>query len=352
MALSGEPSPPVAAAEGHGTVSKRPRIGVFPATALAAEGFRGEAMAAFYRGLVAAGEDAVLVEGAGYEPCDVAVVMGVAKPEKRAAHLDARAAIREAHRGVSIHLETPFLGRSVYSRERLIDRWLRPLFGRRLKHVNRYGYFRVGIGGVFPDEADYVNRDSPPDRWQRLAREFGIALAPWRRSGQHVLVVGQMPGDASLRGTDILAWMEEVIATLRRHTDRPILVRPHPLTNSRQMEAMAGRLRGLKGVTVDFPPDGPIGTALQGAWASVTFSSTAAVDSLLAGVPAFSFSPVSIAWPVTGHDLARIEDPEMPPREPWLHDLAYAQWSPTEMQAGVVWQRLRGPVLDRLAARG
>lgn len=334
------------------------RIAVFAATADPTDGFRTAAMAAFHRGLVAEGEgDAQLVETPDYVPCDVAVVSGLAKgAEKTAPHLLARRAVAATHQGVSVHLETPFLGRTVYLDAKPFQKVAQMLFGRgaragRRPTVNRYDYFRVGVNGVFPDTADYCNAGSPPDRWEALSRAFGLRLAPWRRDGGPILVIGQLPRDVSLAGLDMLRWLGETIVELRRVTDRPILVRPHPLMKHHEMATVADRVGRLPDVSYDLPPKGPIGEALQGAWATVTYSSTAAVDSLLAGVPALTFSPLSIAWPVTGHDLAAIETPTLHPREQWLFDLAYAQWSAAEMADGTVWRRIRGAVGADHAAR-
>jgi hypothetical protein len=334
------------------------RIAVFAATADPTDGFRTAAMAAFHRGLVAEGErDAVLVEGPDYVPCDVAVVSGLAKgAEKTAPHLLARRAVAAAHDGVSVHLETPFLGRTVYLDAKPFQKAIGLLLGRaaptgRRPTVNRYDHFRVGVNGVFPDTADYCNANSPPDRWEALSREFGLRLAPWRRDGGPILVIGQLPRDVSLAGLDMLRWLGETIVEIRRHSDRPIVVRPHPLMKHHEMATVVDRVGRVGKVDYDLPPKGPIAAALAGAWATVTYSSTAAVDSLLAGVPALTFSPLSIAWPVTDHDLARIETPTLHPREQWLRDLAYAQWSAAEMADGTVWRRLRDTVRADHAAR-
>ena len=42
-----------------------------------------------------------------------------------------------------------------------------------------------------------------------LSRQLGLNLKPYRRSGEHVLLVGQNPGDASLRGLDMFDWLNK-----------------------------------------------------------------------------------------------------------------------------------------------
>ena len=98
---------------------------------------------------------------------------------------------------------------------------------------------------------------------------------------------------------------------------------------------MKRRLRDLPGVTLDYPPRKPVQEVLKRSWVMVTYSSGAAVDALIEGVPCITFSPASMAWPVSDHRLECIERPTLFAREQWLYDLAYAQWSPEEMREGL-----------------
>jgi hypothetical protein len=298
----------------------------------------------FHEGLLVEGENAALHDGPGYEPCDVAVVLGGRPSAKRAATQSARGDIFARHRGAFVFIETPLLGRHVYQRSRIVAYARKTLRLGRNQYSDEYGYYRVGVNGFLQDDADFSNAGSSPDRWEMLSRELGLRLRPYRRTGRHVLIVGQNPGDTSLRGTDIFDWMHQTAAQARRVTDRPIMVRPHPITPKLMMQEFEKRFRTLEGIVLDHPPTRPVRAALQGCWVLVAFSSSATIDALIEGVPCISCSPANMAWPVSDHDLERIEDPTLFEREPWLHDLAYAQWSPGEMRAGIVWRHLRPAV--------
>jgi hypothetical protein len=320
------------------------------------------ALAAFHAAIAGAGDRVTLVEGdSPYAACDVAVLFGLPKADRGPNDRQrpntsrrVRRRIHAAHRGPLIVLESGLLGRAVELRRRPIGeiarRWLRGHFHGAYERINRDDYFRVAIGGAGFDDGDFCNAASPPDRWRQISASRGLGLAPWRTTGRHVLVVGQVPGDAALRGLDIMGWIERTVLALARHTTRPIVVRPHPMTPDGDLAELA-RLPLIRGrATLQNPPLGPIAGSLAGAWATVCHSSGTAIDSLLAGVPAITTSEASMAWPVTGHDLAEIERPPMPPREQWLYDLCYGQWTLEEIRSGQVWGRLRPRLLQRLAA--
>lgn len=309
-----------------------------------------DALDAFAAGLAAHGVTARLIDTTTYEPCDLAVLYGTHSPEPITPQREFRNEICRRHRGDLIVVETPFLGRRVRQRPAL-QRWLFRAMRRKGKRVlNESSQFRVGVNGAFCDTADFNNSGSPSTRWNQLAGQLKLRVAPYRRHGEHILVLGQVPADASLRGTDIFAWMRATVAELRRHSDRPIVVRPHPASGRHDLEAFSRALRASDGVTLDHPPKGTLDRALRGCWVVVAYSSSGTVDALLGGVPAIAMNPANIAWPVTDHHLEAVNRPTLHDRTAWLHDLAYTQWSADEMRSGRVWRHLRPALGRKLAA--
>ena len=66
----------------------------------------------------------------------------------------------------------------------------------------------------------------PPDRWVRL----GIELHPWRKPTKdgYVLLCAQVPWDTQVQDGNHLAWIEETVREIKKHTDRSIVFRGHP----------------------------------------------------------------------------------------------------------------------------
>lgn len=178
--------------------------------------------------------------------------------------------------------------------------------------VARGRYFRISRNAY-----QVARRDA--DR-ARLA-ELDVQVRPWRSSGRHILIVEQSNyflSELAKRPS----WLLETLVELRRHTDRPLRIRPW----------YQDKLEAARTLAVD----------LVDAWALVTHSSAAANQAILAGIPVF-VSGQCVAAELGNRDLAQIEAPVMPDdcREEWAARLAASQWRLDEMRAGIAWRALK-----------
>lgn len=163
--------------------------------------------------------------------------------------------------------------------------------------------------------------------------ELGFDRETERQEGDHVLILGQTIGDAQhnygLRA--MLKWQTRVIATLKMHTKRPIVWRPHP---KQEGTLTGGPLADPKGCDrVSLPSRTSLEEDLKNCHAVVTINSTAGNFALLSGVPVFC-EPFAMYAEVANTDLSRIEDPVFPDTGDYFNRLAYSQWTKNEMIAG------------------
>lgn len=148
---------------------------------------------------------------------------------------------------------------------------------------------------------------------------FRRPVKSWRTTGSHVLVCPNSGIYFGLHGIDVETWLRDVTNTLQQHTDREIRIRWKVQARER-----------------------PISADLVNAWAVVVFSSAAAIDALIAGVPVFSLAPFAATVRMGLSDLALIEQPAYPvDREPFLWALADHQWTIQEIYTGVAWRAMR-----------
>lgn len=175
------------------------------------------------------------------------------------------------------------------------------------------------------------NRLQHSGRGRSDGRRFdaiGVDIAPMKCEGHRVILVPQsaafMQHVAGCRSdwlTDVIALLDGVIDPSR------LCVRPwtrDKLASQRTLEA-----------------------DLLDAWALVTWSSSAAVTAVLAGVPVFSLSPDSAAWDLSGASLFNQPLRAFPgeaERRRWAGVLADNQWTLEEMRSGVAWAALNAPV--------
>jgi hypothetical protein len=206
-----------------------------------------------------------------------------------------------------------------------------PLLGRTI--TDKHEYHRVGLNHFMRGLTDFKNENSPSDRFEKL----GLKIKPWRKKGDHILIVGQNMNDASLFGIDFSLWVKNTIQHLRRHTDRPIVFRDHP----ENKDLMKNLIATYNWANVSYSNKGTINDDLKNAHCTVAYTSGSSIDSILAGVPVIPCSECNFVWPVSSHQLSEIENPKLGEREQLLYDLAYAQWSVDEIKQGKPWQHLK-----------
>ena len=251
---------------------------------------------AFYEGCR---EPKKLIEDYKYEPSEAAVVFGVNKSRVPMSWPRGEVIARQRKADLDVVvLETGYINRG----------------------EGKTHHYAAGLNGL-NGRANFRNQGMPDDR----AKLLGVALKPYVQ-GENILLCGQMPRDASVDGSNHVAWLKECAVELRTYR-RPVVFRPHP----------SASLFPIKGCKYSKKP---LSDDLQNAWAAVTFNSNSGVEALLAGVPVFAFDEGSMVWSVCNRSLAGLASPCLPDRKQWLNDLCYAQWTLDEMRAGLAWKHL------------
>ena len=159
--------------------------------------------------------------------------------------------------------------------------------------------------------------DRPDDRWRKL--NYTIEK---RKQGKHILLVTPSEKPCKFYGIDRNSWVEETVAEIQKHTDRPIVIRDKAPRQQRV--------------------DNTIFDDLKNCHAMVTYQSIAAVESVLHGVPAFTLAPTA-ADPVCDKDLNLIETPTFHDFDKiykWACHLAYCQFHVDEFKNGLAYKIL------------
>jgi len=195
--------------------------------------------------------------------------------------------------------------------------------------IKRGTTWKVGLNGI--------NRDAyfgPSSNDNTRANELGLKLKPWKYNGKYILIAGQH--DKSLQWQDMPRmsnWFLNTYDEIRKHTDRPIIFRPHPRCRLEHIE------RGLRHVERQEPnhiantyDDFDMG--FKDIWATVSWSSNPGVHSVINGVPAFT-GPSSLAFDVAEQNLHNIETPLYGDRTQWINDYAHTEYTIEEISEGI-----------------
>ena len=280
----------------------------------------------YAEGVIAAGDTASAISTKEYQPADVAVMLGwVHSDSKKTPHLAFRQHIVDQQRQRG--------GRTVIADSNLF-----------LYHdtKNPHYYLRYSYDGVFPDTGEYCDQDPDPARWGRIQQELGIRMRNWRTTGNHILLCLQRDGGWSMGSMSVVDWAINTISELRKYTDRPIVIRPHP-GDKRAAAYMSNfsKFNSLHNVTVSNSIT-PLIRDLKGSWAAVAHNSSPTVGAALEGVPIFVTDPArSQCRDIANTDLSLIETPIMLDRLPWLQRISQFHWSHEDLISGRCWTHMR-----------
>lgn len=202
--------------------------------------------------------------------------------------------------------------------------------------IQRGSTWKVGLNGINRDAywGDSNNDDS-------RKRVLGLEVKPWRTKGKYILLCGQHDKSLQWQGMPRMSnWFLNTYDEIRKHTDRPIIFRPHPRCRLEHIE------RGLRHVFRQEPQhvNGTYDSFDMGfddIHCTISYSSNPGVHSVIEGVPAF-VSTHSLAYDVANdidflHD---IENPVMPDRTQWLNDYAHTEYTIEEISQGIPLKRL------------
>jgi len=234
---------------------------------------------------------------------------------------------------------------------------------------NKFMYYTYGWLSYKRNEGIFNNKNSPPDRWKRIKKEFNIKTTDFYLDGDNILLILQKPEDSSIHDvvSECGSWINYVqfmIKKIREHSDRKIIIRPHPY-HGRLKEQMSllkqintQKLNctisgsGAKGIEINpvhqskgvsWSPsmsDGLINDMKQSR-VIVSYNSNTLTESVIYGKPSVAFSESACSWPVCN----RIEDIENINTNidinQWLYDLCYCQWREDEITSGEMWNHLK-----------
>lgn len=201
----------------------------------------------------------------------------------------------------------------------------RPVIVLEVGMLRRGHTWKMGINGV------NARATWCPCTIDNRAQQLGISLLPWRRQGNHVLIALQRSDSQQWHGMpDTETWIQHTVSTLRQHTDRPIMVRPHPRQRANLPAGIGISVpKSIPGSYDDFDLD----RDLVGAWAVINANSGPGSQAVIRGIPAFVHES-SLAASVANLDLTQIENPRCPERSRWLEAVCHTEWTLAELTTG------------------
>lgn len=204
-----------------------------------------------------------------------------------------------------------------------------------LKNKDHANYISVGLNY-------HNNIDHAPkllDHGERFA-QMGYQIQPWRTSGKHILYSTQSKTYNQLG----IGWKdyavpsgfdENIIKKIRSVSDRKIIFRVHP--NSKVLDPVIEKVE----ITNGLYSRKNIYKDLENAWVTVVWTSNAATESLLAGIPVVVCGPGLYLKDACNMSIDKIKNPDMPDNRLQLFNrMAWAQYNINEVESGFMFNCL------------
>jgi hypothetical protein len=202
-------------------------------------------------------------------------------------------------------------------------------------------YLRYSFNGVFPNTGIYCDTTVDTTRWQKISSKLNISLKDYRTQGNHILLCLQRNGGWSMGDYDVVSWAHNTINELRKHSNRPIVIRAHPGD-----KAARAYVDSITGLNVTISRNANLVDDLKNCWAVVNHNSSPVVGAAIEGYPIFVTDVArSQCWDIANTDLSQIESPQLPDRQAWINRISMFHWNFDELKSGECWQHMRGYII-------
>tara|TARA_R110000868_G_scaffold301944_1_gene562444 strand:+ start:355 stop:1374 length:1020 start_codon:yes stop_codon:yes gene_type:complete len=264
------------------------------------------------------------------EKCDVAIQFGTAKDRVAEHHITKLSIQKNAK--LIIYIETPLLGRVIND-----------------KHD--YSYYRIGVGGFLNNDGIFYHDEQiDQSRLQSQRSIINIPIFPgWKNyKDGNILILLQLPGDASLRGQKMSEWLVDTIEKLRSISERSIRIRLHPAMSIKGKIELLGEMgpiffKNYNNIQWSDGHDCALTEELKSTGICISYTSGSCIDAILQGVPVIATDEGNLAYNISSHRLDDINNPKLvSDREvnQWMVGLANSQWSEQEILTGTVWKNI------------
>lgn len=191
-----------------------------------------------------------------------------------------------------------------------------------LSRTLRIKYFRAGFESWMND-GDFFDDDFSPKKFNDFCNQYNVSIKPYKK-GKYINIILQKSSDPSMLNISNIDFLNNVINELKKYTDRPIKVRPHPFDDEKLKIYEYCKKNNIKYIN---PKEIKLQDDLKNCHATVMLTSTSCITSIIEGVPCFAIHPYNFAYELGNNNLKNIENPIYNDRIYWLYKIANYDWA-------------------------
>lgn len=193
--------------------------------------------------------------------------------------------------------------------------------------------WKIGLNGINSNAKWSKNFD------QNRPEKIGLKLKPWDDSGENIIICGQHSKSEQWKNMPPPRdWMENMIKSIREHTKKPIILRPHPRCPIPDISKNHNNVYFQKPNKIKKSYD-DYDFSLKNVGAVFSHNSNPGVQSAILGTPVWT-DKSSLAYPVSNSSVSNINKPHMPCRSEWLVEISHSEYFIDEISQGIPYERL------------
>jgi len=210
-----------------------------------------------------------------------------------------------------------------------LDTGLFSVYVRNSLNVNETHMFRMGMNDCV-GTGDFFNKDMPSDRYDTFKKNFNFTEKDpiTNKDGDILFLLQSEKGWQYDETIPFWQYARKTVEHIRKITKRNITLRAHPNPDRERPEAIA---QGFDNIKIEYADKArkTVLDSIRSSFAVVTHSSSAAVESIVEGIPTFALDKRCIAYDACENNLELLEDIE---KFNWndriqnLYNWAYTSW--------------------------
>ncbi len=199
-------------------------------------------------------------------------------------------------------------------------------------------YFpRLTWNSILPDKNNFPY-DKSYNRWLDLKKKYNLIVNDYKKQGDNLLFLLQIPTDASLNELNFkmdgyLNFMIRTITNIFKYSDRKIILRSHPLIKNRDFVANYLINHFSKTKKIFLSKKDSLYDDLNNIKCVISYNSSATVEALFYGINVINLSHKQPCFSAASNNLSDIENLNELCRKDFLKKIAFLHWENDEFES-------------------
>lgn len=208
----------------------------------------------------------------------------------------------------------------------------------KIKNLDVNNFPRFTWNTILPDHSNFPY-DPSYNRWLDLKKKYNLVIKDYKKQGDNILLLLQIPTDASLnelnfKNDGYLNFLIRTINDIFKYTDRKIILRSHPLIKKNDVISnfLIKHFKNTKKIFLS--KNETLDDDLKNVKCVVSYNSSSTVEALFNGINVINLSNMQPCFSAASNSLSDIESLHELNRDEFLKKIAFLHWENVELESG------------------